>query len=229
MRIIFSTIIFLLLSNVAFAQKAEIPFIEVNGISATKVVPNQFAFHIQIKSFDKKLEVASAETTKRVAAITKKMTSMGVARKYVVASEITVRMETKGYRERGNFKFLGYHVQRDVRIVLHKPGRIQPAIKKVFKVGVESLSISYHHTDIALLQKNAEVAAMRDAKKKADRLLGAIGAQAGRPIAVVATSSSGSRRSGNFTYNVNTPDLGAGFSLGKIDIQQSVNVKFQIK
>ena len=68
--------------------------IDVIGSAEIKVVPNEFVLHSTVESFDKSLTKASKQNDALVAKIFKEITRLGVARKYVVTSEVSVNAVT---------------------------------------------------------------------------------------------------------------------------------------
>jgi uncharacterized protein YggE len=199
--------------------------IDVIGSAEIKVVPNEFVLRSTVESFDKSLTSASKRNDALVAKIFKEITRLGVARKYVVTSEVSVNAVTEGYRERGNFRRLGYNVTRDIMVVLHDAKRIEPSMKRLFSVGVDRLTMSTSHTDIASLTENAQIAAATAATKKGKLLSSALGRRLGTAVSI---SEDAPHRGApqNFVYTSNTPDLGDTMSLSKIRVQSSVRVKF---
>lgn len=88
--------------------------------------------------------------------------------------------------------------------------------------------MSFHHTDIARLEKNVEIMAVRAAKEKTDPMTGALGSRVDKAMSIKEISNASSSRQ-NFTYRAETPDWGDGFFLDKIVITKQVIVKFAIK
>jgi len=199
--------------------------VEVAGVAEIKVVPNEFVMRSNVTTFHKSLKTASAQNDAVIAKLFKSVSRLGVARKYIVTDAITVNAVTEGYRERGNYKRVGYNVSRDVLIVLHKASRIEPAMKELFSLGVDRLTVSMGHTDMNGLLENAQIKAAGAARKKAKLLSSALGRTLGAAVAIAEDTPRHSQAQ-NFVYTADTPDLGDTISLGKIRVQASVRVKF---
>lgn len=202
--------------------------VEAVGTAELKVVPNEFVLQARLTNFDSSLKSASRATDEQVSKLFKQMTSLGVARKYVVTDRVEVNAVTEGYRERGNFRQLGYNVSRGVMVILHDAALIERAMHVLFDVGVARLDISAGHTDMEDLLENAQIQAANAARKKGQVLSSALGRRLGNAVAI-AEETPGSNRARNFVYTADTPDLGDGLSLGKIRVRSSVRVKFLLK
>lgn len=199
--------------------------IEVVGASEVKVVPDEFVLRAQIQSFAKKLDRAASQNESSVRATFKAMTALGVPRRYVVTDQVHVTPVTEGYRERGNYRRVGYTVSREVMVVLHDARRIEPAMRKLFALGIDRLSMQTSHTKMAEHVARAEAEAAGAARARAKILTKALGRKLGRAVAISQAPRAG-RRTSNFVYSASTPNLGDALSLGKLKVAASVRVKF---
>ncbi len=199
--------------------------IEVVGSAEVKVVPDEFVVRATLRSFDAKLDRAASANDDSVRKTVGAMKRLGVVRRYVVTDQIQVNAVTEGYRERGNFRRIGYSVSREVMVVLHDAKKVEPVMKALFAQGVDRLDLQTHHTKMAEHVAAAEVAAATAARKKAKALSGALGRKLGRALAMTESSPQG-RSTSNFVYSAATPDLGDALTLGKLKVSASVRVKF---
>ncbi len=216
----------LIASSTAWAADLDVrEHVEVVGSAEVKVVPDEFVLRAQIQTFDTKLDAAAKKNDASIRAAFAAMKKLGIARRYVVTDQVRVNAVTEGYRERGNYRRLGYTVSREVMVVLHDPKKVEPAMKGLFGLGVDRLNLETSSTKMAEHVAAAEVAAAGAARKKATALTGALGRKLGRAVAMSEGSPQGQSTS-NFVYAAATPDLGDSISLGKIKVEASVRVKF---
>lgn len=199
--------------------------IEVTGTAEVKAVPDEFVIRAEIRSFDEDLQAATRANEESVRKAFIGIKKLGVDRRYIVTDEVSVNSVTEGYRERGNFRLVGYSVSRNFTVVLHDSAKIQPAFRQLFAAGVDRLSMSAHSTEMEKHLKAARRAAAKDARSKADDLTSALGRSLGQAVAIIEQSP-GQHQASNFVYSSSTPDLGDGFSLGKLKVRASVRVKF---
>lgn len=202
--------------------------IEVVGAAEVKVVPDEFVLRAQIQTFDKKLDRAASQNEASIRATFKAMTALGIPRRYVVTDQVRVNTVTEGYRERGNYRRLGYTVSREVMVVLHDAKRIEPAMRGLFGLGVDRLSMQTSHTKMADHVARVEAEAAGAARARAKTLTKALGRKVGRAVAISQAPGAG-RQTSNFVYRASTPNLGDALSLGKLKVSASVRVKFLLK
>lgn len=226
-----TAILFILIVGLAAPAAAQSvdqrELVEVSGIGEIKVVPDEFVVRTSIDVFGKSLEEASSQNDAAIARLFKSVSKLGVERKYIVTDTISVNAVTDGYRERGNFRRLGYSVSREVTIVLHDPKRIEPVMKELFTQGVDRLTMSMGRTDMQDLLENAQIKAASAARQKAKILSSALGRTLGQAVSI-EEATPGRNDAQNFVYTADTPDLGDTISLGKIRVQASVRVKFTL-
>ena len=195
--------------------------------ASTAAAENQFVIHGTVTSFHKQLNKATAANSERVQKIFKLIHKRGVPRKYIVTSELGVRVMSAGYRHEGNYRVIGYEVSRNIRVVLHDPKKIEPSFGDLFSVGIEQLRLTLHHTDASSYEDKAFAEAAATAKRRASRLASTLGRKLGKAMRI-AEENAQSSQTRSFTYSANTPDLGASLSLDKIRIASTVRVSFEL-
>lgn len=229
LTIFIAVIVALSLSTPAAAAELDTrEHIEVTGSAEVKVVPDEFVIRATVQSFDSKLEKASRTNEEAVRKAFVGIKKLGVDRRYIVTDEVQVNAVTEGYRERGNFKRIGFTVSRNITVVLHDSTLIQPAIKRLFAANIDRLTLSTGSTEMEKHLKRAQKAAAKDARAKATTMSTALGQTPGRPVAIIEMTPSQNPAS-NFVYSSATPDLGDSLSLGKLKVRASVRVKFLLE
>lgn len=204
------------------------PHVEVTGNAEVKVVPDEFVIRATIQSFDEELSKATRTNEAAVRKAFLDVKKLGLDRRYIVTDDINVNAITEGYRERSNFKRIGYSVSRNITVILHDPMRVEPTMKALFGAGVDRLSMSLGHTEIDKKTKAAQAEAARDARAKASLLTSALGQTLGAPVAIVEISPD-SRQPSNFVYSSETSNTGDALSIGKLKVRASVRVKFLLE
>ncbi len=221
-----ATLVFLLTGHAMAADLDLREHVEVVGNAEVKVVPNEFVIRTTIQKFDDDLDDAAEDNEKTVRKAFQKMRKLGVDRRYIVADEVRVNKVTEGYRPRGDYRVLGYNVTREVTVILHDSSKLERAMKGLFSVGVDQLTLSTGNTEMEKYLQAAQVEAAKNARKKGGTMVAALGRTVGKAVAIEELAAPQQNAASNFVYQASTPDLGDALSLGKIKVRASIKVKF---
>jgi len=235
-----ATILLIFISSFTFlnAQTTsyiESPYIEVNGFSEKEIVPDEIYIAITIK--ERKVGKEEITIEKQETDLTNAITSLGIPIKNLTLSDanadyIRVRWTKKDVISRKEFILKVKNAETLGRV-----------FKKLDDLKIEDAYIEkVSHSKIDSLRQEIKIQAIKDAKKKADYLLEAIGEKTGSAqivresnaranITAQEIQSRGSRQSMGSYYIDGTKSVvkTSVVQYKKIKIQTSVYVKFKIQ
>jgi len=178
MRALF--LLILLFPMVSFAQSnlPDAPHIYVQGKASISLTPELLILSGQILGEDREVTVASQEVEDQSAALVALMRSLEVEREDVSASMPVVEQQFD-YQD-GRNVFVGYRVRRDVEIRLSRMDRYHLDYAEVIRSGaLASLSARFSVRDPEAAVDQAQLAAVDDARDRAERLAERSGAALG--------------------------------------------------
>jgi uncharacterized protein YggE len=223
----------LCLTLLCHAQQVREPqLITVTGEAEVRAVPDEVVFDVTVRTTNRDLKVAKAQTDERL------RTLIELARKFKVAPEDMqtdyIKLEPRYRGGNETRTFLGYSVRKDLVFTLRDVTQAETLLSEVMTSGITSInSINFRTSQLRKYRDQARALAIRAAREKAIALTGEIGQKIGKAYSIEEEAATGNLPSqNNFTSNVTTSsgDDPAGtegtLALGQITVNARVTVRF---
>ncbi len=234
----FFTIAFTTFGQTKSETAEEIPYIEVTGTAEKEIIPDEIYMGITLREkYEGKTKVTIEEQEEKLKGIFKSL-NLGVSNLTLTdadADYVKVRWQKKDILTR-----------KDYQLKVGDAATVGKVFQELDKIEITDAFISrVSHTKIDSLKKAVKIMAIKDAKNKADYLLGAIGEQAKKPLIIRETefpttnaagvygvNVKGSRSEGmqyyvNGVKQLSSPEPEIQFQ--KIKIQSNIYMKYSIK
>lgn len=225
----------LCLFTTAAAQRAgeqTPPLITVTGEAEVRAVPDEVVFDVTVRSINRDLKLAKAQTDERL------RTVIELARRYKVAPEDMqtdyVKLEPRYRGGNETRTFLGYSVRKDLVFTLRDVTQAEGLLSEVMTSGITSInSINFRTSQLRKYRDQARSIAIRAAREKAVALTAEIGQKIGKAYSIEEEAPSRSPMSQNsFTANIgassgeDAADTEGTLALGQITVNARVTVRF---
>lgn len=212
--------------------------VTVTGFAEAKLAPNQANLSMTVHSENTKLDVAKKEQDKKVKEMMNLIADIGIKEKDVKTRYANVQ-PVYDYMEKTNKpKFRHYALDNQVDININELEDAGPLMDKLVQAGFDRVNgLTFALKDDREQREALLVDALANAKDKAQKMVGALGAKLGKPITI---TESGSYNPPPMLYAKSAraemamaSDTGGSMPTyspaGLIEIQQTVNVTFGIE
>lgn len=227
-----------LLAISARAADAEPPAISTTGEAIVYVVPDKVTVSLGTLSHDSDLDKAKGMNDKATESLIKAITALGIDSKEISTDTLQVEVH---YRNSSYAREIeGYSVRRGYAVTLKDPKLLEKLVDTALKNGANEIGgIAFETTELRKFRDQARQMAVKAAKEKAEALAGELDCKVGRPTRI--TEGGGSIWGGynrislangfqNAAQNVQGGgEGGETMPLGKIAVQASVSVTFELK
>lgn len=215
--------------------------ITVTGEGQVRITPDRVVLKIGLDCQNQQLAEAKRrndETMKRLRNIFR---DLGMKDDQVHTSFIEIQPVYKHDDDRKKTYFWGYQVNNNIAVTLKDVSRFDRLLSSILEAGVHRVQgIEFNTSELKRQRDIARSMATKAALEKATILAGELGAKVGRPITIleqpVRTFSPYDRRQANPTaQNVSFQESASdsisqqGIALGKISVDASVKVTFELK
>ncbi|MDQ1558247.1 MAG: uncharacterized protein QOD32_1307 [Pyrinomonadaceae bacterium] len=206
--------------------------ITVTGEAEVRVVPDEVVFDVTVRTLNKDLKIAKAQTDERLKQLVE------LTRRYKVAPEDMqtdyIKLEP---RYRGNNEtrtFLGYSVRKDFVFTLRDVTQAESLLSEVMTSGITSInSINFRTSQMRKYRDQARSLAIRAAREKAVALTAEIGQRIGKAYSIEEEPATRSPISQN-NYMANATSTSGDdaaetegtLALGQITVSARVTVRF---
>ncbi|MDQ1522296.1 MAG: uncharacterized protein QOE47_220 [Pyrinomonadaceae bacterium] len=223
----------LCLTLLCHAQESrEQSLITVTGEAEVRVVPDEVVFDVTVRTLNKDLKIAKAQTDERLKQLVE------LTRKYKVAPEDMqtdyIKLEP---RYRGNNEtrtFLGYWVRKDFVFTLRDVTQAESLLSEVMTSGITSInSINFRTSQMRKYRDQARALAIRAAREKAVALTAEIGQRIGKAYSIEEDAATRSPISqNNYMANITSTsgddaaETEGTLALGQITVSARVTVRF---
>ena len=223
--------------------------INVNGDAVVKVQPDQIIISFGIETWNIDIMAAKEENNiimKKAIAVIKES---GIPEKDIQTDYLSIEPR---YNDNYNKKdFIGYFVRNTFIVTLKETSKVEDLVTKVLQSGVNYIhGIQFQTSEFKKYRKQARELALLAAKEKAEKMAGALGQTVGAPMMINEGYGGGGSwyysswtgwgygngyganvMSQNISQNVsgNSTEILETIALGKISIQASVSVTFELK
>lgn len=216
----------LLMAGVAVAQNQETnkPYVEINSMADTLVVPNKFRISITLSEATDKGKTPIAQLEKSLATALK---ASGVDMKEQLV--ITGQSNADGKRK-DIYQFKSY------LLTLTDPAQVETVFSELKTNGISNASLTEStRSDLRELQALVRVKAMKTAQTTASELAGALGQKIGSAVMIQSYTGSSTdnlvirglmaAKSGNAMEEASMPDL----QFNDVRVSQNVTVRFALE
>jgi len=221
-----------LASAAAAQQRAELPLVTVTGEAEVRAVPDEVVFDVTVRSINRDLKIAKAQTDERL------RTLVELARRYKVAPEdmqtdyIGLEPRYRGGNETRTF--LGYSVRKDLVFTLRDMTQAENLLSEVMTSGITSInSINFRTSQLRKYRDQARSLAIRAAREKAVALTAEIGQKIGKAYSIEEEAPArGPASQNSFMTNASTVSGGDSAETegtlqpGQIVVNARVTVRF---
>lgn len=211
----------------------EKPFIEVTGVKEMEIVPDEIYIGIIIRErIEDKTKITIEEQEIK---LKESIKTLGID-----ISNLSLSDANADYL-RIKWKTKDVILQKDYTLKVTDAATVGKVYLELEKLNIKDAFISkVTHSKIESLRKEARIAAIKDAKDKADYMLMAIGEETGKPLIIKENAffdNTTTRLTANYMYEEKNSSYGTyGGSTGKEEVQFnkikisiSVYAKFEIK
>lgn len=212
--------------------------VSVTGYAEAKLAPEQAVISITVHSESKNLDAAKKEQDEKVKKLINLTREMKIDKDDVRTLYANVRPEYEYIRETGKQKFRNYALENQIEITVKILDRAGPLMDKLIDAGFDRIGNLRFELENERKHREALMTeALQQARDKAAKMAEALGAKLGRPLTI---SESGAYNPppmpmGRTMAMAESADMAKSASMptytpiGVIDIQQTVNVTFELE
>lgn len=216
-RIIFTIAVFVLFTYTTKAEK-ERRYIEVNGVSEMKIVPNEIHLSITLNEADKK---------DRISLKNQEQDLVDIIRSLHIPTENLSIAGANSKLEKAFWKKTRIYSRKNYILKVTKASVIGPLLEKLEDKQISNVHIlNSSHSDMDKFRKEVKIMAMKAAKEKADYLLEAIGERTGKPIFIQERNNYTPPMYQNVAFSMNRKESGASKKYN-LDFQE-MKLKYEI-
>jgi uncharacterized protein len=239
MRIILLTLVAFLMLTLALPARAEDPAITTTGTATVFAVPDKAVFSVSLNNLDADITKACAKNTADADKFVKAVKAAGIPDGDIATNTMSISVHYRrvpgvgGESERD-----GYTASRSYSVTLKDLKQIEKLFTVMVQSGVEALpSVSLEVTDTRPYRDQARAQALKAAQEKATAMAKELNCTIGKAHNILeGTAASSASRYTNFASNSisyatdrPTPDTPESTPIGKIQIQATVTVTFDLR
>jgi len=219
------------------------PRISVHGESMVKVEPDEILVSLGIETRDNDILLAKRQNNEILQRALAAIRECGVPDDDIQTDHLSIEPEYDG-RAHIPQNFLGYFVRNTILVTLDRTEAVEPLVTGALAAGVNYLhGIEFRTTELKKHRERARELALEAAREKAEKMAAVLGQSVGLPLQInegyspflyrSSWSGWGYGRGGGMSQMVQEAPGGSGelsdtIALGKISIQASVNVTFEL-
>lgn len=179
------TVLFTLLSSLAWGQNESENVIAVTGTGTVYAEPDLATFDVGVSAFQEDAVAASDEVSEKVARIMTTLKSLGIAEQDIRTVEVSIFPE-QNYNREDELTGTRFRVINRLRVNVKDIAQLGTLLGRSIQAGANEVSsVNYTFADPKALEDRARADAMRAAKAKAEQLATLAGAQLG-PVKRIA-------------------------------------------
>jgi uncharacterized protein len=240
MRTILFTIALLFTLTLALPARAEDPAITTTGTATVYAVPDKAVFSVTLSNIDPDITKACAKNNADAEKLVKAVKDAGIAQDDIATNTLSL---SPHYRRipgtpSGESERDGFTAARNYSVTLKDLKQIEKLFTAMVNSGVEAMpSVSLEVTNTRPYRDQARALALKAAQEKAVAMAKELNATVGKPHTILegTTNTSSPYRnvlaSNSITIAADrpTPDTPESTPIGKIQIQATVTVTFDLK
>lgn len=210
--------------------------IRVVGEAKIMVIPDKVTITFGVRSADKNLKDAKDNNDEIIRKAIKTITKYGVSQKHIRTTGLSVHPNYNGRWPEYTIDY--YTVNNSLEVTLTNISTLDEIMLEVIEDGVNTVNnITFSSSKIKEYEKDAQIAAAKDAKEKANEIASVLGVKAGKPISVDVTESfsplpvyNRPMARGEMLYASTAKDeIGESISAGEIAVVARVMVVFELE
>lgn len=223
---------FVLLALALPAYAVDEPTITTSGTATVYVVPDKAVLSIGLASTDRDIEKAKTVNEAEASRVLKAIKALGI----VDADIATDRLSVGTHYDEASRKPDGFTASRNYAISVKDLTLVEKLVDAVVKNGGNVPGVDLQTSDMRKYRDQARQLAIRAAKEKAVALAKELECAVGRPRTIVegGTSSGyggyrGMGQNSEFVVPAQVPDTPETLPLGRIPVEATVSVTFELK
>ena len=239
----------LMMAAAAMAQDVKLyddrPKISVSGQAVVRVVPDKIVISFGIETFGRDIEQAKQKNIEIVKNAVAECAYLDVPETSIQTDQLSIEPKWRDNHRWGDF--MGYCVRNTIVVTLTDVSKIEKLVSRALRVGVNYIhGVEFQTTEYKTHRQKARELALKAAKEKAVKMAAVLGETVGRPVTIQENqygtpwnywSGWGGWDSGRShgmsqvvaqVDSIDAGDDGGAVMLGKLTIQASVNVTFEL-
>ena len=204
--------------------------IHVVGQATVKTAPDIAQAQLGVQTFAVSLDEAIAENNSRADAVMAAMSASGVAAADIQTQAFNVQPQRDYRKEDGIGEIVGYWVNNTVAVTLRDLTTVGDVLQAAIVAGANSVhSLVFTLDDFESVRSQARVAAMEDARQRAESLAQAAGVELGKPVRIDEANYGGAvYQRGDFDEAA-APGAAVPVAPGDLEVSAQVDVVFEIR
>jgi uncharacterized protein YggE len=240
MRTLLLALVAFLALTLACPARAEDPAITTTGTATVYAVPDKAVFSVSLNDTDADITKACTRNNADADKFVKAVKAAGIADNDIATNTMSI---SPHYRRvpgaSGESERDGFTASRTYAVTLHDLKQIEKVFTAMVQSGVEALpSVSLEVTDTRSYRDQARALALKAAREKATAMAKELDCTIGKAHNIIEGSTGGSSLYSNYKVASNsfvtandrpTPDTPESTPIGKIQIQATVTVTFDLR
>ena len=202
------------------------PMITVNGEGKIKVAPDQVSISVSVESKGMKAADVKKANDLKVDGVLKYIKKMGIAKEDFQTTRVSLNDQYDYEKKKHN-----YVAVQSIEILVKDLTKYDELMEGLVDSGINNIgNIEFKSSQIEMYKTKARIAAIKNAKEKAQDYVGALGQKMGAAIAIVDNSQDNFPRPRYEMMAMKMADnmLGGNetLAIGEIEISANVSVSF---
>jgi uncharacterized protein len=208
--------------------------VSVTGSGEVKTAPDELVVSVGVDSFEVEAVAAQQANDRVMRALIAATQAAGVDPKDVRTEGFSLGPRVEGpYDKR---RTVGYEAKKTLVVMMRDAAKMEALLADLFKLGANRLDgITFGSSKIAEQRKEARALAMTAAREKATAMAASLGQKLGRPLKIEEDPAEpgayrpvGSSYANIFSSNESRAVVGETLATGKVRLQASVAVTFEL-
>ncbi|WP_417443719.1 SIMPL domain-containing protein [Joostella sp.] len=205
------------------------PSVAVVGEGVVKVTPDQVLIKVRVESEGVSAQAAKSDNDKAIDKVLKYTKSMGVKEGDVKTEYVNLNKnydyQTKEYK---------YVANQSISILLKDLNKYSEFTEGLLNAGINRIDgVTFKSTEIDAYNSKARIAAVKDAKKKAEEYASVLGQSVGKALVISETGSVSAPQPIYRMEMMKASDNSGGdmdtIAVGEMVIEAKVNITFELK
>ena len=212
----------------AAAQAPRPPHITVSGEGTASVAPDLAVIRSGVTTQGKSAREASAANSTAMAKVLEALKAGGIAERDLQTSHFSIRPVYAARRD-GDNRITGFQASNQISVKVREIAKLAAVLDQMIAAGANDISgIHFTVSKRSKLLDQARIDAVADARRKAELLAKAAGAQLGRATAIVENGGGG-RPEPVSRMTMQAADASVPVAVGEQTLRVHVNVTFELQ
>ena len=204
--------------------------IHVIGQATVKTAPDIAQAQLGVQTFAASLDEAIAENSSRADAVIRALSTSGVAAADIQTQAFNVQPQRDFRKEDGIGEIVGYWVNNTVAVTLRDLNAVGDVLQTAIAAGANNVhSLTFTLDDFESVRNQARVAAMEDARQRAENLAQAAGVKLGKPVRIDEANYGGPVYQRGAFDEAAAPGAAVPVAPGDLEVTAQVDVVFEIR